>query len=331
MKAKKTDNRAGPTPERTEAKSRRRRSLSSFFERALETQIAERAAWLEANKPPSYLGRKNSSYSSLERESLERQRFTVEYLKRQILWYPRPNTTWRDYAVEVASFRAREGLRHLQELAFAKDQQALSAIVSVGVSATRILTELSSRTPNRVAPIARRHFFWPFLKAQKERFGDDHKRLVKEIELGYDTPFSEAAASRCRADNTAVKRIMMLLSRIESFRHKENLIFRDPESEWREWEREATRLKRFSANTWPAWFETAWRALLADHEGHPERDPELRKIGLYRADHSTDKYSGTQTVASAKTRDANIRDGIREKLRKTVERLAVFPNCFSKK
>jgi len=74
--------------------------------------------------------------------------------------------------------------------------------------------------------------------------------------------------------------------------------------------------------TWPDWFETAWQALLEDFDGHPERDPELRKTGHYRATHSTDKYSGSQPTATPKTREANIKDGIKEKLRKAIQRIA---------
>ena len=87
----------------------------------------------------------------------------------------------------------------------------------------------------------------------------------------------------------------------------------------------ATKLGRFSAKACPKWFKVAWQALLADHNGHPERDPKLKKIGLYRAEHSTVRYEGTQTVATPKTRNANIRDGIKELWYKAFKRLAASP------
>jgi hypothetical protein len=91
------------------------------------------------------------------------------------------------------------------------------------------------------------------------------------------------------------------------------------------------RLECFSAKTWVAWFEVAWAALCADNNGRPETDPELKKLGLYRAEHSTERYSGTQLVATTKTRNANIRDGIKDKFRKAIQRLAEVPKKFSKK
>ena len=56
-----------------------------------------------------------------------------------------------------------------------------------------------------------------------------------------------------------------------------------------------------------------------------EADPDLRRLGLYRASHYTESYGGTQKTVTSKTRESNIRDGIREKLRKAVKRLSEQP------
>jgi hypothetical protein len=53
----------------------------------------------------------------------------------------------------------------------------------------------------------------------------------------------------------------------------------------------------------------------------------LITIGEYRSKHS--EYIGQQKKVNDKTRDANIRDGIKEKFQKAIRRL--LPNKFFKK
>jgi hypothetical protein len=244
---------------------------------------------------------------------------------------PAANATWRDLAVEAASARATDGLRHLRSLAVNGDQEALAALADIGISVTRTLSDLARRETERVRPIARCRYFWPFLKARRERFGDAHKDLVKRIELGHEAPFSEEAVSRIRETNVCVRMAMKGLCRIELYRHKNPALERMLSKAMLKWEEAAMRLKPFSAKTWPRWFEVAWQAVLTDHDGHPERDPELKRIGLYRAEHSTEKYGGTQPAATPKTRNANIQDGIRERLQKAIKQLANLPKKSSKR
>jgi hypothetical protein len=99
--------------------------------------------------------------------------------------------------------------------------------------------------------------------------------LARDIELGREAPFSEDALIRIRQSNRSTTLAMGLLCRLETLR-KSIFWFRSNS----EWEVMAVRLKAFSADTWPSWFETAWKALLANHGGWPERDPELRRLGL---------------------------------------------------
>lgn len=291
-----------------------------------ERESAERDAWLKDNKPPYVYGM--SEYELLRHEGIGIQRSTYNALKSDLFFQPKHKTTWRDYAVEVAARKAYEGLSDLQYLVSRKDQRALASIADIATDATGTLSELSRQAVERVRPIAQHRFFWPFLKASKERFGDEHKHIVKEIQLGDAVPFSKDALARVRENNITVRVAMTYLCRLENCRKTPSWFALYQKTEW---ERLARNLKPFSANTWPKWFEVAWQAVLADCDGHPERDIELGKIGQYRAEHSTEKYEGTQAVATAKTRDSNIRDGISEKLRKAIKRLAGSPNKFSKK
>jgi len=256
---------------------------------------------------------------------------TYEYLNLTLDFDLTENFNWRDHAAKAGEYYARQGLDHLTELVFAGDTKALAALADIATAATKTLNDLSRHAPEQVQPIACRRFFWPFLKARNERFGDDHKKLVKEIGLGDEAPFSVEAVARVRPTNIAVRIAMTLLCRLESYRHKNPALEDLMSAPLPEWKAKAMRLEPFSAGTCPDWVEVAWQALLSDCNGHPERDPELKNIGLYRADHSTDRYSGSQRVATAKTRNTNIKDGIREKLKKAIQRLSKSPNKSQKK
>jgi len=285
-----------------------------------ERESAERDAWLKDNKPPYVYGM--SEYELLRHEGIGIQRSTYNALKSDLFFQPKHKTTWRDYAVEVAARKAYEGLSDLQYLVWAnswKEQSALASIADIATDATRTLSELSRQAVERVRPIAQHRFFWPFLKASKERFGDEHKRIVKEIQLGDAAPFSKDALARIRENNIPVKMAMTSLCRLENCRKTPSWFALYQKTEW---ERLARNLKPFSADTWHEWFEVAWQAVLADYDGHPERDTELREKGQYRAEHTFTHAIGAQKKTISRTRETNIRDGIKEKLKGAIKRLA---------
>ena len=294
--------------------------LADAQSREAEARFAERRAWLDANEPVSGYGPGICSreYANAHHEELDLQRFTLDYLKGQLDWCPAPNTTWKDYAVEAASRGAYEGLRHLRLLVSRKNQHALSSLADIATEATRTLSALSRQAVGRVRPIARRRFLWPFLKARKERFGDEHKQTVKKLRLGDAVPFSEDALPRIRENNLSVKTAIAYLCQLEEYRKPPSWFGPYAKTNW---QRLAAKLKPFGKGTWEAWFEVAWQALLADYSGHPEKDPHLMNLGLYRAEHSYEMPA--QQKATPRTREANLRDGIKEKLKRAIERLAV--------
>ena len=304
-------------------------SLMADDKKKWERESAKRAAWLKKNEPPSVYGPSefcSREYENLHHDELELHRHTYEALKNGLPFKPRNITPWRHYAVEAAVRSAYDGLRHLQYLVSKKDQGALMSIADIATDATGMLSKISSRDVERVRPIARHRFFWPFLKASKERFGDDHKRIVKEIQLGEAAPFSRDAIARVRENNITVRMAMTCLCRLEDYRKPPSYFGLNVNAEW---QRLAMKLEPFSADTWPVWFDVAWQAVLADYDGHPERDMELMKIGKYRAEHS--KIEGHQEVVTPKTRESNIQDGIRESFRLAIKRLAKVPKNSSKK
>ena len=75
-----------------------------------------------------------------------------------------------------------------------------------------------------------------------------------------------------------------------------------------------------SGTTWTDWFDLGWAIVLEESKGHPEANPQLRPLGLYREKHSL--LEGQQKTVTHKTRESNIRDGIKEKVQQAFEQLA---------
>lgn len=124
---------------------------------------------------------------------------------------------------------------------------------------------------------------------------------------------------RVRSNNLVVLTAIKYLFILETYRSPKYYF---APSATTDWQKAAAKLKPFSAKASGTWFEIVWSALCADYEGHPEKDPKLRPLGLYRAKHSINRGGLTATG----TRNANIRDGIKEKLKSACNRLALQKN-----
>jgi hypothetical protein len=85
-------------------------------------------------------------------------------------------------------------------------------------------------------------------------------------------------------------------------------------------ESRAAHLAPFCEQSWPSWFELTWEIVLEENRGNPERNPELRPLGLHREKHSVQQSQ--QKTLTARTAESNIRDGIRDRLRKAMKLMA---------
>ena len=140
------------------------------------------------------------------------------------------------------------------------------------------LNELGSRQPARIRPAARNRFLWPFLKAQKEQFGDDHRKLIKKIALGQNAPFGEGAVSRIGTKSFIVKTAVKLLCQIDTERKMNPAVVRLlSDDALPQWKNDLLALKPFTAKNWQQWFEVAWSILCERFNGHPERNRRLKK------------------------------------------------------
>jgi hypothetical protein len=93
-------------------------------------------------------------------------------------------------------------------------------------------------------------------------------------------------------------------------------------AKWQVWQREALGLmdKPFNQTNAPLWAEAIWRGIMLRTNDHPERDSELKRLGKYRENHSVQIWA--QKAATPKTRDHNVRDGIKTRIQDAVLKLA---------
>ena len=86
-------------------------------------------------------------------------------------------------------------------------------------------------------------------------------------------------------------------------------------------------LPELNKKTAPIWFEIMWEHMMEEYDGHPEKSPPdnpelpaLRELGEHRGSHS--KHLGQQEKVTPDTREANIKDGIKKRLKQALITMA---------
>lgn len=296
---------------------------------AMQRFAAQKRTFLQSHKPTS---KKSNPYLQADQNNDElNYLLTWKYLEATLDFEMAEDFDWRDYAEKAGAHSAKQGLDQLSRLACKGNPAAIHALVELTVATTQLLNELSRRAATLVRPVARQHFFWPVLKARVPRYGDDDKKLIKEIQLGQEAPFNADAVARIRTDNQSTKTAMALLCQLDKWRHKNPAlehVKRRPDG-LAAWQKLALGLKPFTPNSVSEWFEAACKFLDNKHGGKIECDPVLRQLGMHRQNHSVQR--GAQQRVSPRTRESNIRDGIKEALKAAFRRLANPPKKISKK
>ena len=208
-------------------------------------------------------------------------------------------------------------------------------------------------------PLTRRQTVWPSLVGltdlKTERVNPGRKTVpqthglrekLEDLELGKKVRLK--SLSLCEPNRIARliigtmvdnRRLLQKLrkaeqSNPEEFRHRCKL------AEFPEWVAKCR--VPWNMRTRSEWFEIGWEAVLEATDNHPERIPEFRVLGQYRADkYDRETEKAAKTLAKAglkpkrpiaselkpdgsKSRDTNIRDGIKTKVRDAFSNLAKF-------
>jgi len=202
------------------------------------------------------------------------------------------------------------------------NRDAIAALARLARTATAKLSSLTPANINLLKELACRRVNWPVLRGGSSLHSDDDAQF-KQLAVGTCLPFDpEMIPGLKKKSHKGATRIAVeLLCRLNDWRTRV-----DGEIYWgrpligTEAEMQARQLKPFSPNTLSDWFQLAWEIVLEEHGGHPEMNPELRSLGKFRKNHSVQQLA--QKSLTPGTVESNIRDGIRDRLKRAFKRLA---------
>ena len=203
-------------------KARRNPAIVALGKRA-EADAEFRAQWMERNKPAGQPGEIDWSSGSRipggkeSRETWDLHCLTYDYLQgRAFFLQPRPEETWRDYAVAALLDRVGPCLGHLLRLAskeadfwsrveswpakiaelagrLAKweNTQAILGVARYSIEMVETLNKLllNEKLAKLLLPFAREQRAWPVLKSKHTLF-DQTKRELFRNEIGDDYPLN---------------------------------------------------------------------------------------------------------------------------------------------
>ena len=275
-----------------------------------------------------YLGEYPSTKMEREIEENEKelQRLTLEYLNRcPSIFRPKPGYDWKDYAVKALGDLASTLQCQLERVDFKYHEEIVKLTADLACKLTDILNDKVDREAAK--NVARGRYYWPVLKARKEKYSDDHRKIVKKLCLGEFCPLDAGAARRARATPKGSVRTVELAIRYlcEVQKHRQ-FDYRNPYI--LDWSKlnllpEAASLAPFSLSNWRQWAEWAWEALVEDYGGHPALDPILEAIGKSGID--SYKAMRAKTALAPRTAKKASEKRIREKFFGAVQTLAGEP------
>ncbi len=141
-------------------------------------------------------------------------------------------------------------------------ENAASLLLHIAETATAQLQLIALRNPILFESLAKVRLTWPALIGKKKSHGVVCAKLIKDLKLGDEHPMR----SQSNPDRTCTQLAQSLFG-------------------WLQLCHLGLRLPPLAeAGAWEVWFETAWRRLLMDTDGQPERLPSLMGEGRCKAD-----------------------------------------------
>jgi hypothetical protein len=249
---------------------RRTTGLIKMARHGAEARAARRDAWLATNAPSlNYILEASDDYNA--------QCFTWDYLKHDLDFDPRPDTTWRDYAAEAAKWTAIKVLGHLEFLALGGDAEAVEIFAERTIHMVRKLAELENAQPTAVKSFARRQRHWPVLKSFHKGFDVDHDEVLKSLAVGQDNPLN-VYKGKWRADDGLGSLALEIWDHLETLRLRARAAgWEPPVRRAVEADRLARSLPAFGPTTWFKWFEVA-KLYITETRQTPEAVTQLNKM-----------------------------------------------------
>jgi hypothetical protein len=203
----------------------------------------------------------------------------------------------------------------------AGDRDALMRLFQAATHTPILLDKLTPHQFEAIRSLARSNFSWPVVICLKPELLRRSLADLRRLGVGQLCSLNLRPTARWSAENPVTKWVMYLYDKVlyewnllmaveaEGIEIDENMLDR--------WYRDIRSLPQLSKTTSDEWFDKAlWPLLMRMTNDHPEQVKELRSFGRYRAGHTETAKPDSQTA------EANIRDGIKAKLRQAFNSLA---------
>jgi len=199
------------------------------------------------------------------------------------------------------------------------------------------LESYSGRNKGNLKAIASLAPVWPVMMARCSRRAKAAVEYLKRIELGTKAQISlspkwgnswrkgdrddgAVATHYARGIRIAVHNARQFFQSYDKKLETNGPLSRAAWEKIPQWVKDAGRLPPLTKASAPRWFEIGWQLLVEKHNGHPEQDENLGKLGSFRKLHS--KHIGQQKTVTARTAASNIRDGVKNRIREALISLA---------
>lgn len=239
---------------------------------------------------------------------------------------------------------AQQAIKAIDQLSFRAvmgDEDALEHLYKVATQGTNHLVKLAERKPELFHTFVRNWPVFPMLVSPKDEPKMVNKRVNKRRELldrlGVAANLGKTFSNKSRSSlvNLATRYAAAMhytvkwnqaLLRLQA-RPDKRAAFDSYRKTWPDlyvevpelplWVLECENIADFGKATWKQWFTIGWQAVMHKSDGHPERDRELRTLGLHRKKHHATAKPGSKTEA------ADIRDGIKARLKQAMRSIVL--------
>jgi hypothetical protein len=236
-------------------------------------------------------------------------------------------------AILYMSYSAGRRLEELRPYVADGNQLATVSFVLLLAENVAWLESYSVRDKGNLKATANRAPVWPVIMARCPRRTKAAAEYLKRIELGTKAQISSSpkwgtswgnegavATHYAMGIRLAVGNARTFFQSYDKRLETDGPLFRAAWEKVPQWIKDAGKLAPLTKDSAPRWFEIGWHLLVEKHNGHPESDPTLGKLGSFRKLHS--EHVGQQKTVTARTAESNIRDGIKQRIADALVSLA---------
>jgi hypothetical protein len=200
------------------------------------------------------------------------------------------------------------------------NENAIMALVEIASLSTSVLEEVALYHIEHVRRWAREDWAFPLLVSPHPEFLSTVSKRLELLEVGKSAHAPAPGVRRAWSIKTPANQIVFLRLRlmreIRASLADPTLLPAGKALPWSaSTRRSINRLPDSEEADKDGWFDCLWATVLDETSGHPELNQKLAVLGINRKD----RYISKKGISSGKARQANIRDGIKKRLRQAFD------------